>query len=128
MHGCPCCHLNCRLVPKVHLDHSMEEVYDVTSAKTTLLHSMGFTEVKMWECFWVDLSKHNPRLIQFLHTLEIVEPLDLRDAFYGGRTGATSLYHKTNEAQGEKYITPMSLLNIRRWTNTEVISWDIHRL
>ena len=64
--------------------------------------------------FWVDLSKHNPRLIQFLHTLEIAEPLDLRDAFYGGRTGATCLYHKTNEAQGEKYITPMSLLNIRR--------------
>ena len=30
-HGCPCCHLNRRLVPKVHLDHSMEEVYDVTS-------------------------------------------------------------------------------------------------
>ena len=48
-HGCPCCHLNHRLVPKVHLDHSMEEVYDVTCAKTTLLHSMGFTEVKMWE-------------------------------------------------------------------------------
>ena len=64
-HGCPCCHLNHRLVPKVHLDHSMEEVYDVTCAKTTLLHSMGFTEVKMWECFWDDLSKHDPRLIQF---------------------------------------------------------------
>ena len=80
----------------------MGEVYDVTCAKTTLLHSMGFTEVKMWECFWDDLSKHDPRLIQFLHTLEIVEPLDLRHAFYGGRTGATCLYHKTNEAQGEK--------------------------
>ena len=80
----------------------MEKVYGVTFAKTTLLHSMGFTEVEMWECFWDDLSKHNPWLIQFLHTLEIVELLDLSHAFYGGRTGATCLYHKTNEAQGEK--------------------------
>ena len=80
----------------------MEKVYGVTFAKTTLLYSMGFTEVEMWECFWDDLSKHNPWLIQFLHTLEILELLDLSHAFYGGRTGATCLYHKTNEAQGEK--------------------------
>ena len=97
-HGCPRCHPNRRLVPRVHLDRSMEEVYDASYAKTALLRSMGFTVVEMWECFWDDLSKHDPRLIQFLHTLEIVEPLDLRHAFYGGRTGATCLYHKTNEA------------------------------
>ena len=101
-HGCPRCHPNRRLVPKVHLDRSMEEVYDATCAKTSLLRSMGFTVVEMWECFWDDLSKHDPRLIQFLHTLEIVEPPDPRHAFYGGRTGATCLYHKTDEAQGEK--------------------------
>ena len=34
--------------------------------------------------------------------MEIVEPLDLHHAFYGGKTGATCLYHKTDEAQGEK--------------------------
>ena len=101
-HGCPRYHPNCRLVPRVHLDRSMEEVYDATCAKTALLRSMGFTVVEMWECFWDDLSKHDPRLIQFPHTLEIVEPLDPRHAFYGGRTGATCLYHKTDEAQGEK--------------------------
>ena len=93
-HGCPRCHPNRRLVPRVHLDCSMEEVYDVTCAKTALLRSIGFTVVEMWECFWDDLSKHDPRLIQFLHTLETVEPLDPRHAFYGGRTGATCLYHK----------------------------------
>ena len=101
-HGCPRCNPNCRLVLRVHLDRFMEEVYDATCAKTALLRSMGFTVVEMWECFWDDLSKHDPRLIQFLHTLEIVEPLDPRHAFYGGRTGATCLYDKTDEAQGEK--------------------------
>ena len=80
----------------------MEEVYDANCAKTALLRSMGFTVVEMWECFWDDLSKHDPRLIQFLHTLEIEEPLDPRHAFYGGRTGATCLYHNTDEAKGEK--------------------------
>ena len=95
-HGCPRYHPNCRLVPRVHQDRSMEEVYDAACAKTALLRSMGFTVVEMWECFWDDLSKHDPRLIQFPHTLEIVEPLDPRHAFYGGRTGATCLYHKTD--------------------------------
>ena len=47
----------------------MEKVYDVTCAKTTLLYSMGFTEVEMWECFWDNLSKHNPWLIQFFSHL-----------------------------------------------------------
>ena len=70
-HGCPRCHPNRRLVPRVHLDRSMEEVYDVTCAKTALLRSIGFTMVEMWDCFWDDLSKHDPRLIQFLHTLKL---------------------------------------------------------
>ena len=65
----------------------------------------------MWECFWDDLSKHDPRLIQFLHTLEIVEPLDVRHAFCGGRTSAKCLCHKTNEAQGQK-VHYILLLNI----------------
>ena len=99
----------------------MEEAYDVTCAKTTLLHSMGFTKVKMWECIWNDLSNHDPRLIQFLHTLEIVEPLDLRHVFYGGSTT------RPMKPKEKKYITSMSLLNIRGWTNAELISWDIHR-
>ena len=71
----------------------------------------------MWECFWDDLSKHDPRLIQFLQTLEIVEPLNLPHAFYGGRTGATCLYHmKTNEAQGEK-VHSIDVTSEYTWVN-----------
>ena len=50
-HGCPYCHLNHTLVPKGQLDHSMEELYDVTCAKTTLLQSMGFTEISIFPQF-----------------------------------------------------------------------------
>ena len=50
-HGCPRYHPNCRLVPRVHLEGSMEEVYDATCAKIALLRSMGFTVVEMWNVF-----------------------------------------------------------------------------
>ena len=47
---------------------------------------------------------------------EIVEPLDLRHTFYGGRTGTTCLYHKTNEAQGEK-VHYIDVTSEHPWVN-----------
>lgn len=40
--------------------------------------------------------------MQFLADLQIVEPLQPRDAFSGGRTGAASLCHKVDESKGEQ--------------------------
>ena len=112
-HGCPRYHPNCRLVPRVHLDRSMEEVYDATCAKTALLRSMGFTVVEMWECFWDDLSKHDPRLIQFPHTLEIVQPLVRVMHFTVEGLALHVCTTRPMKPKEKKYITSMSLLNIR---------------
>ena len=38
----------------------------------------------------------------FVHRLRFVEPLEPRDAFYGGRTSAVKLYHLADEEKREK--------------------------
>ena len=38
--------------------------------------------------------KQNQEMATFFNNVNIVEPLDARDAFFGGRTNATKLYHK----------------------------------
>ena len=56
----------------------------------------------MWECDWDREVQNNEDLKQFLGSHEMVEPLNPRDAFFGGRT---------NEDQGEqiKYVDVTSL-------------------
>ena len=50
-------------------------------------------------------------LQEFLSTLNLVHPLNPRDAFFGGRTNAATLYYKADETQGEqiKYVDVTSL-------------------
>ena len=50
----------------------------------------------MWECDWDLEVKTNTDLRQFLNTLEIVDPLQPRNAFFGGRTNAVKLHHVIN--------------------------------
>lgn len=55
--------------------------------------------------------KTNPDLQQFLDKLELVEPLEPRHSFFGGRTNAATLYYKADPAVGEqiKYVDVTSL-------------------
>jgi len=46
----------------------------------------------MWECDWDQQVRGNPHVKAFVESLVLVEPLEPRDAFFGGRTGAASLY------------------------------------
>ena len=67
-----------------------------------------------WKC-----GKHDLRLIQFdtvSSHLWNCRTLDLRHTFYGGRTGTTCLYHKTNEAQGEK-VHYIDVTSEHPWVN-----------
>ena len=83
-------------------DRTMREMYQATKAKTNLLRNMGYTVVEQWECDFDLQIKHNPELSAYLDSLEVVEPLKPRDAFFGGRTGAASLYYKVDRSKGEE--------------------------
>lgn len=55
--------------------------------------------------------KTSEALQRFLATYEYVEPLEPRDAFFGGRTNAVKLYHQVDQSSTEKikYIDATSL-------------------
>ena len=54
-------------------------------------------------------KKTDPELQAFLESFELVPPLEPRDAFFGGRTGATTLYAKAAEEEEISYVDFTSL-------------------
>ena len=48
--------------------------------------------------------------------LEIGEPLNPRDAFFGGRTNTATLYHKADESIGEQ-IKYVDFTSLYPWVN-----------
>ena len=115
-HGCPSCYPDRHQASKVNLDRTMREMYQATKAKTNLLRNMGYTVVEQWECDFDLQIKHNPELSAYLDSLEVVEPLKPRDAFFGGRTGAASLYYKVDRSKGEE-IRYVDVTSEYPWTN-----------
>ena len=70
----------------------------------------------MWECDWDREVKSNEDLKQFLASYEMFEPLNPRDAFFGGRTNALRLHHAANEDQGEQ-IKHVDVTSLYPWVN-----------
>ena len=71
--------------------------YDLTVEKRDTIKNGGYSHVSTYECQLTrnkDFQKFTENFTQ-----EIVEPLNPRDAFYGGRTNATKLLYnfKDNE-------------------------------
>ena len=103
-HGCPRCFKRQRDVRRnCHADRTVNEVYEATERKAAMLRLSGYHVVEKWECEFQEAKKTDPALKAFLDDLDMVPPLDPRDAFYGGRTGAVSLYAKAEEEESIKY-------------------------
>ena len=86
-------------------------MYEATIAKSDILFRERYSVITIWECEWDRQVKVDSDLQAFLTTLEIVHPLEPRDAFFGGRTNAATLYHKADQSIGEqiKYVDVTSL-------------------
>ena len=80
---------------------TMEQLYKDTLKKVNYLESHGFVVEQKWECELEKELKEDEEMRQFFDEYEIVGPLQPRDAFYGGRTNATKLFH---ECQGDEKI------------------------
>ena len=109
-HGCPRCFKRQRDVTRnCHADRTVNEVYEATERKAAMLRLSGYHVVEKWECEFQEAKKTDPALKAFLDDLDMVPPLDPRDAFYGGRVGAVSLYAKAEEGESIKYCDVTSL-------------------
>ena len=90
-------------------DRTVNEVYDATLKKTAILCNAGYNVIEMWGCEFKKQKESNPELAEFLKSFEFVPPLNPRDAFFGGRTGAATLYSKAGEGKEISYVDYTSL-------------------
>ena len=116
-HGCPKCfpvHRN--RYPICHTDRTLDEVHEATLKKQETLRQRGYDVKIMWECEWDFEVKTHEALRQFLDTFEIVDPLQPRNAFFGGRTNAVKLHHMAERRLGEK-IKYIDVTSLYPWVN-----------
>ena len=80
---------------------TMEQLYKDTIRKVNYLKNHDFLVVQKWGCELKKELKGDEELKQFFEEYEVIDPLQPRDAFYGGRTNATKLFH---QCQGNEKI------------------------
>ena len=93
--GCPNCYARETVNPVS--GKTMQQLHEDTLEKVTYLKDQGFRVIEMWEC---ELKKEMVRdedMKRFFEEHELVDPLQPRDAFYGGRTNAAKLLHICEE-------------------------------
>ena len=82
----------------------MDQLYEDTVSKIKYLEACEFEVVQMWECELREKMEKDEEMKRHFEEHEIVEPLQPRDAFYGGRTNAAKLFHECQGNQKIKYV------------------------
>ena len=104
-HGCPNCYNPHVIDSKNQKD--MGKLNDQTIEKCNIIKDAGYNHISTYEC---QLIK-NKEFQKFAKSFDqvIVEPLNPRDSFYGGRTNATKLLYKFKENECGCYVDFCSL-------------------
>ena len=115
-HGCPRCFPKQRDSKHVtHPDRTLDELYRATQVKTQALRTEGYAVVEQWECDWDRQVQTSPELRAFLSELNLVPPLDPRQAFFGRRTGAVCLHAQVT--QDDDAIFYQDVTSLYPWVN-----------
>ena len=75
----------------------MEQLYKDTLRKVKYLKDQGFEVEQKWGCELTKELEQNEEMKQFMEDHELVDPLQPRGAFYGGRTNAAKLFHQCQD-------------------------------
>ncbi|CAH3192185.1 unnamed protein product [Porites evermanni] len=108
-HGCPRCYPSRDAKHYAVPDRTVEELYQATLSKRMALLRAGYTVIEMWECDWDRLVDNEPAVSQFQASFDLVAPLEPREAFFGGRTGAVALHTVAGEGEEIRYVDVTSL-------------------
>ncbi|XP_044594809.1 uncharacterized protein LOC123272174 [Cotesia glomerata] len=113
-HGCPKCY-------KVNRDRklnnnyqeidNMDTRYERTIAISERIRNSGYKLIEEWECDFDLYLTNNPETLIELqnHPLINIEPLNPRDAFFGGRTESFISLYDAKENEKIKYVDVCSL-------------------
>ena len=90
---------------------TMKELYEKTMERRKYLEAEGKHLVQIWECEFKRQLKEDADMAAYIKGLkfEDEEPLNPRDAFYGGRVNATKLLVNAEEDEKIKYVDFTSL-------------------
>ena len=108
-HGCLKCYPVRDIKHYASPDRTVEELYQATLAKRMALLRAGFNVLEIWECEWDQLVVNNTEVQAYLASFDLVPPLEPRDSFYGGRTGAVALNVVAGEGEEIRYVDITSL-------------------
>lgn len=106
-HGNPKCY-SANTLNKVQ-NKTMGDLYQRTLEKRRNLESLGYTYLQMWESDFNRAVESAEEMKSFIENLEMISPLEPRDAFYGGRTEAFKLHAEADENTDIKYFDVTSL-------------------
>ena len=114
-HGCLTCYPHKRNAKHAIMpDRSPNEARRATQEKMDRLKEEGYEVKEMWECQWKTLVQEDEAVKRIVSELERVDPLVPREAFFGGRTGAVSLYHEVDSGEEIHY---MDVTSLYPWVN-----------
>ncbi|KAE9530087.1 hypothetical protein AGLY_011549 [Aphis glycines] len=99
-HGCTKCYKDRETINNINHE-TMEDLYQKTIDRSTTIKNAGYNLVEQWECDWINSTTYKK-----MRKADIVEPINPRDAFFGGRTNATKLRVKNTKI---RYIDVCSL-------------------
>ncbi len=75
----------------------MHELHQATLEKSCYLEVQGFNVIEVWECEVKRELRQNEEMKTYFDNFDVIDPLEPRDAFFGGRTNATKLFHTCQE-------------------------------
>ena len=125
--GCPKCYKNRETVNPIN-QKTMGQLYEDTGGKIKYLKDYGFEVEQMWECELREEMEKDEEMKRYFEEYELVDPLQPRDAFYGGRTNAAKLFHECQgnekiryEKGSTRFRTPLLYSNSTFFTGTWIL-------
>ena len=113
-HGCPKCYPDRDKLRHKMSDQTIRDVYEATRRREDALFAMSYSVIVMWECEWEEKKKSDDAVRALMDSFGLVSRLQPQDAFFGGRTNAIKLHHRTIDDKKVHYHDFMSLYP---WTN-----------
>ena len=87
----------------------MHELYQRTLEKIQFLKDNGYNVIEIWTCDIDRQLASDPEMKELFDNYAISEPLDPRDAFFGGPTNTTRLFYETQSNEKIQYADFCSL-------------------
>ncbi len=106
-HGCPRCFARDTINPINRT--TMADLFQNTLDRKAYLQQQGYTVIEKWECDFDRELVEDHALRAYVSGLDIVTPIDPRDAFHGGRTEAFTLYKERSGTESIHYYDVTSL-------------------